>query len=217
MNITKNFSDEDLGKIKQKIQEAESKISGEIVPVFADKCGNYNISLYRGGIIASLTAFLFLILADRFIPALALYDPIWYFLLVISSGMLAILLIWSIAPLKRIFIGKKLLHESAQGQANIYFLQEEVFNTENRTGIMIFISFFERQVIIKADKGISNVVHQSVWDELIVSIVKSIKDNKMTEGILSTIDKCAEILLDKGFQIEPDDKNELSNELRIKG
>ena len=44
-------------------------------------------------------------------------------------------------------------HTTRQRAENA-FLEEEVFNTTQRTGIMIFISFFEHEVIVMADRGI---------------------------------------------------------------
>ena len=53
MSIQERFSAQDLEKIKEAVREAESKISGEIVPVFVEKSGQYTIANYRAAIIGA--------------------------------------------------------------------------------------------------------------------------------------------------------------------
>jgi putative membrane protein len=94
-------------------------------------------------------------------------------------------------------------------------MQEEVFNTRQRTGILIFVSFFEREVIVIADKGISKVVDQKDWDGIVRFIIEHIRRGKIVDGIEGAIKRCGELLLEKGFVIAPDDINELGDDLRV--
>ncbi len=80
---------------------------------------------------------------------------------------------------------------------------------------MIFVSFFEREVIVMADRGISKVVEQKEWDKIVRGIVENIRKGKITEGIEAAIKRCGEVLLEKGFRQEPDDVNELRDDLRV--
>ena len=107
------------------------------------------------------------------------------------------------------------MDEATKKKAESAFLEQEVFNTRHRTGIMIFISFFEREVIVMADRGISKVVDQKEWDKMVRGIVENIRKGKVTEGIEGAILRCGEILLEKGFVQSADDVNELSDDLRI--
>lgn len=107
------------------------------------------------------------------------------------------------------------MDQATRKRAENAFLQEEVFNTRQRTGIMIFISFFEHEVIVMADKGISEVVDQKEWDSMVRKIIDNVKQGKIVDGIEAAILRCGEILLEKGFVITPDDVNELGDDLRI--
>lgn len=105
-------------------------------------------------------------------------------------------------------------HATRQRAENA-FLEEEVFNTRHRTGILIFISFFEHEVIVLADRGISKVVEQKVWDKLVNDLTDHIRKGKVIEGLEATIKRCGEILLEHGFKKTSDDINELRDDLRI--
>ena len=37
----------------------------------------------------------------------------------------------------------------------VFFLEEEVFNTKQRTGMLLFMSFFEREAVVLGDVGIN--------------------------------------------------------------
>lgn len=163
MSLRKRFSAEDLDRIKAAVAKAEEKISGEIVPVFVEKSGFYSVANYRAGVAASALVFLLIILFDRYMPQYAIYDPLFIFLLITMAGLIGGLACNYIDVVKRLFVPQVDLDQATRQRAETAFLQEEVFNTRHRTGIMIFISFFEREVMVIADRGISKVVEQKEW------------------------------------------------------
>src|SRR6478609_2512234 len=217
MSIQKRFSAPELERIKAAVREAESKISVEIVPVFVEKSGFYTIANYRGALLGAAMIFLGIIITDRYVPSWAIYDrdPLLVFIFVSLGGFIGALKAHFLNPVKRMLLSQYHLDQSTKKRAENAFLEEEVFNTRQRTGIMIFVSFFEREVIVMADKGISKVVDQKVWDSLVRNIIENVRNGKITEGMEAAIKKCGEILLDKGFVISGDDVNELGDDLRI--
>ena len=80
---------------------------------------------------------------------------------------------------------------------------------------MIFVSFFEQEVIVMADRGISKVVEQKEWDKLVQGIISKVRSGQVTDGIIEAVGRCGAILLEKGFVKTPDDVNELRDDLRI--
>lgn len=215
MSLQKRFTQQDLDRIKAAVKEAESKISGEIVPVFVEKSGFYSIANYRGALVASALAFMAIVIFDRYVPDLAVYDPLLIFTWVMVAGMIGALATQYIVPLKRLLLSQSHLDQATKRKAENAFLEQEVFNTSQRTGILIFISFFEREVIVMADKGISKVVDQKEWDKLVRIIIENVRAGKVIDGIESAVKRCGEILLEKGFVISPDDVNELGDDLRV--
>lgn len=215
MSIQERFSKEDLERIKKAVREAESKISGEIVPVFVEKSGFYSIATYRAALLGAAAVFLLIIIFDRYVPSLAVYDPMYIFTFVMIGGFIGALKAHFINLVKRLMLSQAHMDQATRQRAETAFLEEEVFNTRQRTGILIFISFFEHEVIVMADKGISKVVDQKEWDTLVRIIIEHTKNGKITDGIVSAISRCGDILLEKGFVITPDDINELGDELRL--
>lgn len=215
MNLRSKFSENDLNRIKAAVNEAESKISGEIVPVIVARSGHYTIANYKASLFAGSLAFLLIIIFDRYVPAYAIYDPLMIFFAVLLAGVLGALVTKVLDPLKRLFIEQKHKDNATRQRAENAFLEEEVFNTRQRTGIMIFISFFEHEVIVMADTGISKVVEQKEWDKIVINLTDHIRRDKIVEGLEGALKRCGEILLEKGFVKTADDTNELRDDLRI--
>src|SRR6188768_3243417 len=203
MNLKQKFTDHDLQRIKAAVKDAEDKISGEIVPVIVERSGFYSLANYRASLIGASLAFLIMIITDRYIitdAALTLYyDPLFLFVIVVLGGIVGAILPNFFGFIKRSLVSQQNLDHATRQRAENAFLEEEVFNTRHRTGIMIFISFFEQEVIVMADRGISKVVEQKEWDNMVTELITNIRNGKVIEGIEGGIHRCGEILLEKGF------------------
>jgi putative membrane protein len=218
MTLKQKFSEADLQRIKNAVKEAEDKISGEIVPVIVERSGAYTTATYKGSVIMGLFSFVVMILLDRYLIDASntlYYDPVFIFFIVVVSGVVGGLLVNASEQIRRFLIGQKQMDECTRQKAETAFLEEEVFNTRHRTGIMLFISFFEHEVIVMADRGISKVVDQKEWDKMVSDLVHHIRNGKVVEGIETSLKRCGEILLEKGFHKTSDDVNELRDDLRI--
>lgn len=215
MSLKNRFTQPDLDRIKAAVKQAEEKISGEIVPVFVERSGYYTIANYRGAMITSAVLFLIIIALDRYAPSPDVYDPLFILLWVVLGGLVGAIAANSIPPLKWVLLNQAHMDQATRKRAENAFLVEEVFNTRHRTGIMIFVSFFEREVIVMADRGISKVVDQKEWDRMVQNIIEKIRIGKVTDGIEAAILRCGEILLEKGFVKTRDDINELRDDLRF--
>ncbi len=215
MNLQKKFSEADLQRIKEAVRQAESKISGEIVPVIVERSGVYAIASHRAALLLAAITFSTIVIFDRYIPSLAIYDPLIIFITVLSMSFLGGLLAHFFDPFKRLMLTQQHMDKATALKAESSFLEQEVFNTKQRTGIMIFISFFEHEVIVMADKGISKVVAQKEWDQMVSHLIKKIKAGDTVGGLEDCINKCGEILLANNFIISDDDTNELNDDVRL--
>jgi putative membrane protein len=219
MNLRQSLKESDLERIKTAVKNAEEKISGEIVPVIVDRSGDYTIALYKGSLIGASLTFVSVVVLDRFVIKDAVntlfYDPVFILLVVILGGVLGAILPYFSDTIKRMLVARRYQDLATRQTAENAFLEEEVFNTRQRTGIMIFVSFFEHEVIVMADKGISQIVDQTQWDKIVQNIIAEIKNGKIVDGLEKGIAQCGEILLEKGFKKTIDDINELRDDLRV--
>jgi putative membrane protein len=97
------------------------------------------------------------------------------------------------------------------------FLEEEVFLTRDRTGILIYISLHEHRVEILGDSGINAAVDPAEWASISDDLCRAIRAKDVVGGLINTIRRCGELLSAKGLAIKADDTNELGNGLRTRG
>lgn len=214
MSFKNRFSEADLQQIQSAVEQAEKKISGEIVPVFVEQSASYRESYYKAALLGAALAFGILVLMARYFPLQAITEPLLLYLYTFLGGTVGAAMVNYFSGLKKLLTGRKNLERAALQRAEGAFLEEEVFQTRFRTGILIFVSFFERKIIILADKGINSRVEPDVWENLVHHLSIEFKNKRMTEGLISLIEQCGNLLLEKGFIIAPDDINELKDNLR---
>jgi putative membrane protein len=101
-------------------------------------------------------------------------------------------------------------------RAKAAFLEEEVFDTRDRTGILVFLSLFERRAVILADAGINRVVPEDTWQDLVDQLVAGIRRGRAAEAMRQAVTRCGEILAEHEVALRPDDEDELSDAPRIR-
>jgi putative membrane protein len=208
------FKDKDFESIRQAIVEAEKTSSGEIVPFAVEASNRYTIVIWRA---ATLGAFIGL-------GSYAFYselNDVWGIppLLAFLSAFLGAGAGWSLTEIfpsiQRLLVGKDRMHRHVMNRAKRAFLEEEVFATEQRNGILIFVSIFEHEVVVLADSGIHKVVHQSEWEGIVETITSSIRRGAPAEGMIRAIEDCGKLLHRHKLTSREQDANELKDDLRI--
>lgn len=84
--------------------------------------------------------------------------------------------------------------------------------TKNRNAVLIFIGVKSRRFAIIGDEGIHSKVHADYWKNLAEEMTVFFKKNAFSEGLELGINSIAAELA-KYFPHEPNDVNELSNEI----
>ncbi len=102
--------------------------------------------------------------------------------------------------------------ESTRKHAEEAFRRYGLHLTKDQTGILIFISVEEKRIEILADKGIDAKVPQFTWDNMVNRMIIRIRSNATCQGICELVQEAGK-LLTTHFPIQPDDVNELPNEV----
>ena len=207
MKANKIFTPDKEKQVEEAIGRAESKTSGEIVPMVVDQSDSYLHVDFLGALIVQFAAFL---------AAVWLLPACDYLLLLavqvagLVTGFIAFRLV---APLKRICLSTKVAEEEVFERALRAFRELELSRTAERTGILILVSLLERRVQVLADSGINARVKPGTWNLVVDVVLAGIRRGDLCQGLCAAIDQCGEILAGE-FPIRPDDVNELPDRLR---
>jgi putative membrane protein len=101
-------------------------------------------------------------------------------------------------------------------RAEAAFLEEEVFATRDRTGILVFLALFEHRAVILADEGIHRSVPEGEWQRLVDDLIAGIRAGRAAETMVQAIGNCGKLLEQYEVTRRPDDEDELSDAPRIR-
>ncbi|AMV73198.1 hypothetical protein JCM30471_16070 [Desulfuromonas carbonis] len=198
------FSADEKSRIEAAVQEAESRTSGEIVPLVVDESYHYpRAEIVGGGCFA---------LALAVLAAWAFgHSSVWVFLPLFLIGYLPCRwLIRALPGLKRRLIHPLEITTEVEEKALVAFLEHGLHQTRDATGVLILISLFERRVRVLADSGISAVVPQQEWDDIVTTITTGIRTGKTCDALCTAIGRCGDLLQER-FPRRTDDQDELPN------
>lgn len=204
MNAQTFFSTEEKQRIEATVRKAERRTSGEIVPMVVDACYDYpRAEIIGAGCFSLGTACL---LSWLFWGA-----SLWAFLALFLPGYFAFIrLIRSLPGLKRRLIHPEEIRREVEERAMVAFLEHNLHQTRDRTGILILISLFEHRVQVLADSGINALVPPHAWEEIVALVTLGIKEGNACECLCQAVERCGN-LLESGFPQKEDDRDELPN------
>ncbi|PSQ71557.1 MAG: hypothetical protein BRD31_02585 [Bacteroidetes bacterium QH_2_64_26] len=207
----------DLDRIREAVSRAEERTAGEIVPVVVPRSDDYTDAIWRGTGAAVLLTLMAVMLTLRFYTGWGLgwlFAPWGVALSVLAAGTVGALLTRYIYPLQRLLAGSERLDETVHRRALQAFVEEEVFDTRDRTGILLFVSLREHRIEVLGDTGINQHVEPDDWAEVVARIRRGIKNDNLTEGLVEAVEMCGRLLEQKGVDVRPDDENELTDTVR---
>lgn len=212
--------DKKLEEIAQHIKAAEAKTSGEIVCVVARKSDAYRyIPILWAALVSLAVPLVFIILrmfddvAGSYAVEMSGIETVYFVQL---SVFLAAFLLSQWGVIKYKLIPKKVKLQRAKRVAAEAFMHQEIHLTDDRTGVLLFISLAERYVEVIADHGIYSKLDDGVWQEIVDELIVQIKADEMAAGIVAAVDEIG-VLLTQHFPADGKDKNELADHLVIIG
>ena len=121
-----------------------------------------------------------------------------------------------VPPVGRLLLKPEEIDLRVHNRAKAAFLEEEVFRTRERTGILILVAIYEHRAVILADEAIHDAVPRETWPAVVERLVSGIREGKAVDALCACISECGEILQSHKVLGKPHDRDELDNSLRIR-
>lgn len=200
------FDEAARARIEAAIHDLEQRTAGEIVVVSVPRSDDYQEVrvLYAAAFALAAAAALHWIF-----PALGVGVLLW---IQLGAGVL----LWAAlgwGPLLRAAVPAARLDAAVQRRARAEFLENDVFATRDRSGVLIMVSELEHEVVLLGDAGIHERVAASGWEHHVRHIVGAIGDGRPAEGVCEVISELGEVLAEQ-FPPREDDRNELPNTVK---
>lgn len=211
--IDRFFSESDREAIRAATAEAEKKTSGELVVYVVDRCDPHPEAAWKGALTGGASGAVVAALLIFAFGGWGARDDLWL-LSGVQLGLVAGWLSSRIDWVARTLIGTEALESRVDGRAAEAFVEERVFDTAKRTGVLVFIALFEHRVLVLADEGIRAEVAPDAWDGIAEDIAHGIREGHAAQAIVEAVGRCADLLSVHG--IPANTTNELSNEPRFR-
>jgi putative membrane protein len=208
--VTPLLTPEQGAAVRAAVERAEAASGAEIVPVVVAASDGYEVALWKGAALGSLGG------------AVAAAAAAWWrtpwvpqaygALVPVALGLLAGMLLARLPAARRLLAGRAALDDGVSRGAAEAFLEHEVFRTRDRTGLLIYVSLFEREVRILADSGVHPSVPLDEWGALARAVAAEMARNPPGEALLAAVTRAGGLLAARGPERRADDVNELPDE-----
>ncbi|HRI86807.1 MAG TPA: hypothetical protein PK869_01005 [Candidatus Hydrogenedentes bacterium] len=218
---TSLFSAEQKAAIEKAVASAEQKTAVEIVPVVATASGRYDRAEDIIGLIGGMKA---MAIAYTQLPdssaartgawdgtAVAYQIPV-LLLAVFVGFMLAAFVASRLHWLRRLFTPAIQMREETGQAARRIFYDSRIHHTKDASGLLIYVSLYERTAVLLADAAITEKLGQGTLDELTAGLVSGIRAGDITAALATTINAAGN-KLEAVLPRSSHDTNELSDTL----
>jgi putative membrane protein len=177
---------QDRERISAAIRAAEARTSGEIVCVLAERSAD------AGALPALIAAVAALVLPWLLVAFTAM--TVQRILLLQVVVFVALLALFCLPGIRLALIPRRLRRAAAHRAAMEQFVIRGIARTNDRCGILIFVSLAERYARIVADDGIVARVPQSQWQGAVDALVSHMREGRIADGFVAAINVCGDEL-----------------------
>jgi putative membrane protein len=188
------------------VREIESSTSAEVVVVVREESSPYlHVDMLFGCFFAFVWLCVFLFHPHPFDDDLVPFETLGAFVLgtVMSS---------QIAHLRRLLILNKWFNDIVTRAARAAFVEQGVFRTQSRTGLLVYVSLFERRALLVGDVGIEKAGLGDVLATAQTNIEMALRSKNAPTALTEAIRKLGEALA-TALPRTNNDVNELPDEV----
>lgn len=215
MTVRDAFTAEELEAIRVATQRAERETGGELVCVIVNRCDAYLAPLWQAVALGSIGAAATAAILYAALDVWAQPPSLWIFMPALLGAALGLLTVCLVPPARRWLTPPPVLARRVDRRAAAAFLDEEIFDTRDRTGVLLFVALFEHQIRILPDRGVDEQVPEESWREIASQLTTGLRGGRRGEAIVRAIEACGQLLVDHGVRRRQDDRNELADEPRL--
>jgi putative membrane protein len=200
------ISEADRDRVVEAVRATEARTAGEIFCVIAHSSSGYRLVPVAWAALIALAVPLPLIYLTSW-PAGTIY-------LVQLIVFLAVMAVLSAPGVRYRVVPRAAKHNRAHAEARRQFFAHGLHLTNERTGVLIFVSVAERYAEIVADQRINDKVPSKVWEDAVGAMVTAIADGRPGDGFVAAVERCGAVLAEH-FPPGTINRDELPNKLVV--
>jgi putative membrane protein len=216
MELLGRFSQAELEAIRQAVVAAEKRTSGEIVTYIVGECDPYPEAPLRGGLIGVVLGLGAASLAHWWFGVWGSSPLLFGALPALALCLLGMALGEWVPAVRRALLQRGVIERRVALRAEAAFLEEEVWHTRDRSGILLFLALFEHRAVVLGDAGINARVPKPEWQGIVDRLGQGMRDRREVEALTAAIAACSRLLEQRELGRGADDRDELADEPRLR-
>lgn len=197
------------GALSVEIAKAEDRTSGEIAVVVLERSDRHPAAHWISGA-------LFLLVGSAMLTQWMPWEhPAWFFACQLGLGLGGALLALAVPGFRRGFVTEERASEMAEEQSIQEFYALGLQDTDDRTGVLLFVSLFERRVIILGDDGIDAKIDAKHWEGVRNAVLDGVKQGQLQQGLQKAVQDLGRVLHEH-FPVTGNNPNELPDHVIVR-
>ncbi|MGN6156175.1 MAG: TPM domain-containing protein [Sphingomicrobium sp.] len=222
--MVRHFGEADRAKVSEAITAAEARSDGEIVAVTTPLSDSYHDVALHWALVPlfavlawaawrpTALAWWYRFLFGGWQPDPSLGQLLTLLLVFAALKFTVALLILRWMPLRLALTPGATKHRRVRRRAVTIFKAAAERRTENRAGILIYLSMGERRAEIVADEAITKVTTPDIWGEAMATLLADVRQGRPGEGICAAIEQIGAVLAEH-FPKTSTNPNEIPDKL----
>ncbi len=204
----KRFNEDFKSKLYDTIEDIENNSLVEIVAIIKSKSGIYrDVSLWFAIAVMFVASSFFM-----FSPII--FDVYMIYVFSFLIFILAYLFSEFFKKLKRLFIKDKRMTRNIDIYARAIFQKGGIRFTQEKIGVLIYVSLFEKKIKLIGDRGAFTLVPNELWREMKKDFNSIFDKDDVPAAFIKELQKTKEIFAEFILPIE-NDINELPDDLEV--
>lgn len=189
------------------VGEIEKTTDAELVLVVRARSGSYRHADYLCGAFLAFAGLIFLLFAP------VDFHPVWVLVDVVLLFVLGAFLSSRSTAIRRLLTREKFRAENVRTFAAAMFYEAGVANTKTETGILVYLSLFERRLELIADRSVLKAVPSLEWNQQLFELHEAGR-RKEADELLKALHNLS-ALLAKHLPASGENPNELTDAPRF--
>jgi putative membrane protein len=196
-------------RVRAAVAAAESRTSAELVVVVLERSDDHADADWLAALCAMLLGTALLV------ANLPWNRPDLVLLAQLGLGAAGFLLARLLPDVARLFTGEARAAAAAHEQALLEFQRHGLARTTGRNGALLFVSLFERRVVVLGDEAIHAAVGDAHWTATAGAVLEGVAAGRLADGLLAGVQACGAVLA-QHFPRAGVDVNELPDHLVVR-
>jgi len=195
---------EEKQQLLARVATFESATGVQLVTAMLPRCDDYPEipwKAFAAGVALGTLAEVLALLVPGFDVLRALTGPSAEMALVLALGAGLVFggITIAVPPVARLFLSAARADGEMRQAAQALFLENELFNTGTRTGVLMLIAAFEHRVVVLADRGLRAQLPDGALDEVVTAMTEALRSGTKSAAFVAGINKLEAILRAQGF------------------